>query len=245
MFKNRHSVSALRWTKENVLAATEGASSISEALARLGLGHTGGNGRTLKRYIDLWSIPTSFVPYEGRLLVEASPLEEILVENSTYKSSYLKKGLIDAGLKKNICEICGQDDNWHGKKLIMILDHINGKHNVGGRVSDNRIENLRIICPNCNSTLVTHCSKNRSQEKRSCSICGELITSTLRKFCSRKCYMSSRIGEVRKRKTERPPYEILKKEVEEFGYATVGRKYKVTDNAVRFWIRRYEKNNLN
>ena len=40
---------------------------------------------------------------------------------------------------------------WTGKKMSLILDHINGKHN------DNRIDNLRIVCPNCNATLETHC----------------------------------------------------------------------------------------
>ena len=54
-----------------------------------------------------------------------------------------------------MCEICTQGENWFGKKLVMILDHENGDH------FDNRLENLRILCPNCNSTLETNCSKNR------------------------------------------------------------------------------------
>lgn len=49
---------------------------------------------------------------------------------------------------------CGQGEEWMGKKMSLILDHINGVHD------DNRIQNLRIVCPNCNATLDTHCGKN-------------------------------------------------------------------------------------
>jgi len=52
------------------------------------------------------------------------------------------------------CEKCGQDEWWYGKRMALILDHINGDN------SDHRIVNLRIVCPNCNATLPTHCRKN-------------------------------------------------------------------------------------
>jgi len=58
-------------------------------------------------------------------------------------------------LKNKVCELCGQDENWNGKKMSLILDHINGINN------DNRLENLRIVCPNCNATLDTHCKGYR------------------------------------------------------------------------------------
>ena len=63
----------------------------------------------------------------------------------------MKNRLYDEGLKERKCELCGQDENWYGKKMSLILDHINGVNN------DSRIENLRILCPNCNATLPTHC----------------------------------------------------------------------------------------
>lgn len=53
--------------------------------------------------------------------------------------------------------MCGQGEEWNGKKMSLILDHINGVHN------DNRLENLRIVCPNCNATLDTHCGKNNKK----------------------------------------------------------------------------------
>jgi hypothetical protein len=76
------------------------------------------------------------------------PLEEILVDNSTYSRSNLKMRLYEEGLKEPRCELCGQGENWRGKYMGMILDHINGVRN------DNRLENLQIVCPNCAATLL-------------------------------------------------------------------------------------------
>jgi len=57
------------------------------------------------------------------------------------------------------CSVCGCDDEWNGKRLVLILDHINGQNH------DNRIENLRLVCPNCNSQLPTFAGRNISYRK--------------------------------------------------------------------------------
>jgi len=88
-----------------------------------------------------------------------TPTKELLVINSTAQRKEVKKRLYDEGLKERKCEldVCGQGEIWNGKKISLILDHINGINN------DNRLENLRILCPNCNASLDTHCrgSKNK------------------------------------------------------------------------------------
>jgi ribosomal protein S27AE len=139
----------------------------------------------------------------------------------------LKTRIYKLGLKKRECELCGQGEIWKGKKMSLILDHINGIWN------DNRLENLRIVCPNCNATLETHCGKNLKKNK------------TLDDEISKKEQRKKNIYEsgLKRRIVERPPYEELKKDIWINGYSAVGRKYGVSDNSVRKWIKNYEKNN--
>lgn len=130
-----------------------------EVLEKLGLRAAGGNFDTLRRYIKLYNINTSHFIKNYNNMINYSKkrkilLSEILVENSSYNRGHLKDRLYDEGLKDRKCEKCGQTEEWYGEKMSLILDHINGVHN------DNRIENLRILCPNCNATLETHCGKN-------------------------------------------------------------------------------------
>lgn len=152
-------------------------------------------------------------------------LNDILIENSTYKSTNnLKLRLYKEGLKRPICEKCGQNENWHNEHISMILDHINGINN------DNRLENLRILCPNCNATLPTHCGKNSKKNKHKyyCK-CGKEIYKT-----SKSCMMCDKIN---KRKIERPSLEQLKLDVNELGYRGTGKKYGVSDNSIRKWMK--------
>ena len=134
-----------------------------EVLERLGIRSAGGNFKTLKNYIEKYKIDTSHFTKNYDKMNEINKfkkisLSEILVENSTYNRTRLKNRLYKEGLKERECELCGQDEWWYKKKMSLILDHINGIYN------DNRIENLRIVCPNCNSTLSTHCNKKKEYQ---------------------------------------------------------------------------------
>ena len=84
-------------------------------------------------------------------------MEEILVENSTYKNiSRLKIRLINEGYLEYKCSMCNNDGFWNGQALTLELDHINGQH------LDHRIENLRFLCPNCHSQTNTFSGKNKT-----------------------------------------------------------------------------------
>jgi hypothetical protein len=235
-----------RYTAEEARAAIAASSSWSEALRRLGMCHTGGAAQVLKKYAGLWSISTShFDPYAAarRSGVRLRrPLEEILVEGSTFSRNHLKERLYAAGLKQPVCELCGQDANWYGRKMGMILDHINGVAN------DNRLENLRILCPNCAATLDTHCARGRrlARAAQACLRCGRSFRPKYRRqrYCSAECgrrWSRSGVARPGARRVDRPPYPQLLREIGAIGYEAVGRRYGVTGNAIRKWIRAYER----
>jgi ribosomal protein S27AE len=220
----------------------------SEALRKLGMRPAGGNHATLRRYAEqVWNISTAhFDPHAAqrdalRRANQPRPIEEFLVEGSLCCRSSLKRRLLREGLKQPICEMCGQGEIWKGRRMSLILDHINGVAN------DNRIENLRMVCPNCAATLDTHCAKKLRLPARECARCGELFqpNQSKRRYCSSSCgsrWDRSHLRGARPdmRKVERPPYEQLLAEVQAMGYSAVGRKYGVSDNAIRKWVRAYE-----
>ena len=69
------------------------------------------------------------------------------------RSHLLKLKLIEDGLKRHECEICGTEQ-WMGKKVPIELDHIDGNH------YNNELSNLRIVCPNCHAQQDTNSGKN-------------------------------------------------------------------------------------
>lgn len=84
------------------------------------------------------------------------PLSEILVENSNYHSiARLKIRCVREGLLNLACYECGQGPIWNKKALSLQLDHINGIND------DHRIENLRLLCPNCHTQTDTYCGRNK------------------------------------------------------------------------------------
>ncbi len=232
------------WFSEGeVRAAVADSRSYAEALRRLGLRAAGGNHRTIRKYVEAWRIPVDHFdarPGPGAA-VKAVPLEGVLVEGSTYHRGHLKRRLLAEGLKRAQCEMCGQGEVWRGRRMSLVLDHINGVHD------DHRLENLRIVCPNCNATLDTHCGRNGRlpASELSCPQCGTpfLPRTARQRYCSRACGQRApgrREPQPARRRAVRPPYKQLIREIDALGYVGVGRKYGVSDNAVRKWRRAYE-----
>jgi hypothetical protein len=232
----------VRYSERAAREAIAASLSYSEALRRLGMRAAGGNHATLRKYAErIWQIPTDhFDPHasQRRQLRERAkrPLDEYLTEHSTYSRSALKRRLFAEGLKERRCELCGTGEEWNGRRMALVLDHINGVHD------DNRLENLQIVCPNCAATLDTHCGRNKP---RRCEGCRGMFRPASRdqRYCTFRCWRSSDAYKAlpRPRKVPRPSYEQLAADLRELSWIAVGAKYGVSDNAVRKWMRAYER----
>lgn len=220
-----------KYEYENFKTTIENSKNKRDVCKNLGLGLTYGNRKTIQKYIDLYGLDTSHFKTTKSEISNRKELSEILIEDSTYNNTTnLKKRLYKEGLKKPKCELCGQGEKWMGKHMSLILDHINGVNN------DNRIENLRIVCPNCNATLDTHGGKNIKNKKDKIEyfcICGNSKSKSSKKC--KACYVND------SRKVDRPPYEELILLINELGYVGTGKKYGVSDNSIRKWVKYYEK----
>lgn len=167
--------------------------------------------------------------------------KEDLKESFEINRSTLRKLILRENVLDYKCQECGLNEEWNGKEIILEIDHINGN-----RV-DNRIENLRFLCPNCHSQTSTFKGRNKRTEKEikqikekikierrnkrkknKCSECGQNCTESS-DLC-RKCY------KLNMRKYERPDIQILLEQVKKYGYTHTGRIYGVSDNTIRNWI---------
>lgn len=158
-----------RWTDDELKETVAASQSLSEVARRLGYTPNGGIHRWLRAHFRRLEIDTSHFLGQGWSKgrarpgtgFKARPLTEVLVEHSPLLTTAgLLKRLVAAELKRRLCEECGID-SWQGKPLTLHLDHINGDH------SDNRLENLRVLCPNCHSQTPTWCAGNRKARARS------------------------------------------------------------------------------
>jgi len=163
--------------------------SVAETLRRLGLDISGGNYKSTYLRVRRLGINTGHWLGKGSnrgRVGKSNPqfsLPEILIENSTYSSgSHLKKRLIREGLLQNKCQVCGIHQ-WMGSNLSLQLDQINGKN------SDNRIENLRLLCPNCHSQTPTFAGRKLKQPDNKCR-CGITIQRSS-KSCG-KCHIPTK-----------------------------------------------------
>lgn len=154
------------WTDEQLRDAVPRARSVAGVLRALGLVAAGGNYDQVNRRIAAlaldvthftgmgWNVGGKFRPRPQL------PLDEVLVAGRWASSHGLKLRLIKVGLKRAMCELCGWAQRSPDGRIPVELDHANGDRD------DNRLENLRILCPNCHSLQPTHRGLNRRSRRR-------------------------------------------------------------------------------
>jgi hypothetical protein len=156
----------VRWSEDQLREAVASSRSFRQTIEKLGLVAAGGNYDQVQRRIKDLHIDTSHFTgkgwNKGGLFrpVKERRLEELLVAGQWTGSHKLKKRLFRAGLKSPACELCGWAEQAPDGRIPVELDHINGDR------FDNRLENLRILCPNCHSLQATHRGLNKLHLRR-------------------------------------------------------------------------------
>ncbi|PIQ77478.1 hypothetical protein COV82_04325 [Candidatus Peregrinibacteria bacterium CG11_big_fil_rev_8_21_14_0_20_46_8] len=154
------------WNLSQLSDAVKSSKSYRQVLKKLNLVEAGGNYEQIKKYVH--EAKLDITHFKGKAWNKGlrgigkpiRPLKDILKRNSPFQSFKLKKRLFNAGLKEKKCEECGWSKITADGYLPLELDHVNGDRH------DNRIENLRILCPNCHSLKPTHRGRNRGKYAR-------------------------------------------------------------------------------
>lgn len=196
--------------------------SVVSVLSKLGLNPASGNHRTLHKRIKEEGLSMEKLKKNrqektvewSKRFSKAYVNEDVFCENSTYGRNHLKTRIIQQGLISYVCSVCGNKGHYNGYPLSLQLHHVNGI------ASDNRLENLRFVCPNCHSQTKTFSGKKKkkaiekkretTEERRERGIAQNM---RLRKF--------------------NPSKEELESDLKSMSFLAMGRKYGVSDNAVR------------
>lgn len=219
------------WSDDSLRIAIQTNNTMAGVLRSLNLSTSPGNYKSVGLVVSRLGLDTTH--FKGQAhgtspRVTKIQLDDLLVKGSQYGSSPLRKRLIKEGLLPNLCDDCGIKPEWNEKPLVLQLDHKNGDS------TDNRLENLHLLCPNCHSQTKTFTGKSMTgrykQAPNLCS-CGAVIQRR-----SEKC--KSCVKPHPKYKIKWPPLDELAKEVVQGSYTRVAARLGVSDNAVKKYLKR-------
>lgn len=217
------------FSKEEFEFIVQNSTSYTDCLKNLG--YNSKSGDTIKKLrvkIQNENIDISHFEIISKKLPIKRCEENIFIENSTADQKTLRNWYLKGEYTPYICSICGQEPFWNGKEMTLILDHINGYH------KDDRLENLRWVCPNCNQQLETTGGRNihHHKIKTYCIDCGkEISRGSIRCLSCNSKYRTSENALVSR--------EELKNLIRTQPFTKIGEKYGVSDNAVRKWCDKY------
>lgn len=233
---------------KSVCKLAEKCTNINQILHILGKKGTNEYYKQIRKILEDNNIDTShFIENETHKQTQYIPkksLEECLISGSTVSSTRIRDRLLKEKVKEHICERCGKTE-WEGEPIPLQLHHINGDR------TDNRLENLQMLCPNCHTLTDNYCGKKLKKEEKHCIICGKIINrgSTYCFSCFNKYIKEKTKNGFIKDEFKNNQNEIVKHPTKEelidtfkiFGsFRGVARKYGVSDKAIVKWCIKYD-----
>jgi len=141
------------YKKENLLEIIKNSASLKDVFIHLNYSSSGNAYKRVKNYLDSINIDYSSLTNK-RWSSKEKNNDDVFIDGSNFCGKSLKNKILKHKLLEYKCCECGNTGEWNNKKLSLQLDHKNGVSN------DNRLENLRFLCPNCHSQTPTFAGKN-------------------------------------------------------------------------------------
>lgn len=211
---------------KQIVAESQSYAEVFRRLGRAGSGAAYPRMRKTVREMGL-SVEHFVKPRPSRLI----PLSKVLVRGRRYNGAGLKKRLVSLGIFAEKCGKCEMGPEWQGEPITLHLDHINGVRD------DNRLFNLRLLCPNCHSQTETWGAKRRKRARPKCGGCGKTLSKAAHTSCIQ-CSNKTKHALGKGATILWPPLPELVEMVRETNFCQVGLKLGVSDNAIRKHIRK-------
>jgi len=206
------------FTQEQLEEIVQSSCSMREVSRKIGYMSNGANHQTIYSRLEKYGISTEHFTGRAKNQIKRSE-ENVFIENSTATQATLRRWYVNGNYTEYKCSICGQEPFWNNMPLTLTLDHINGNNH------DNRLNNLRWICPNCDRQLPTFAGRNADHN----------------------LYYNAKHIEVEKEVVSKPRSLIKPNKTDlleilhqyKGNFTKIGAYYGVTDNAVRKWCKSY------
>lgn len=206
---------------------------IADFCRKVGWVPRGDNYKTFHKYVKEYNLDIShFTGKRTNLNNRLQKFRELSVKdyinnNTIVRGSTLIKKLVNEGIKEYRCECCGNAE-WIGNEIPLELHHINGNN------TDNRVENLKLLCPNCHALTDNYRGKKNKKQHFTCSKCGREITKYSKSGLCNAC-VNQKNGKIKSLTKD----EIIKLFKKHKSFCGVARELKCTDNTVRKWCKKY------